>query len=171
VRKSIICSGYRNVSLLLFKDESESTARKVQWERNGVLYPPITPEQKFEGEFLGALDCNPSNIIPSPSYALTPSHDELALGYFMLCYVSGSPFNYLPEIYNTTALPAQDTVTPAILAVSFASLSLRLGSDKLMNYGRIEYSKALTRTNAALASPDTAILDSSLLSVLLLGFY
>lgn len=48
---------------------------------------------------------------------------------------------------------------------------MRVGSDKFMNDARIHYSQALIRTNAALASPNTAILDSSLLSVLLLGLY
>jgi len=89
----------------------------------------------------------------------------------MSSYVPASPFDYLPNIYNTVASTPQDAVSSAVLAASFASLSLRVGSDKLMNYARIHYSEALTRTNAALSSPNTAVLDSSLVSVLLLGLY
>ena len=89
----------------------------------------------------------------------------------MSCYVPASPFDYLPEMYNIAQSTAHDTVTPTVLAASFASLSLQVGSGKLMNDARIHYSEALNRTNAALASSDTATLDSSLISVLLLGLF
>jgi hypothetical protein len=171
LRKSISCFGYRNVSQPIFKDESESTARKVQLEKNGVLYPPILPEQSLEHELLAVTNFNNLNIIPSPARALAPSLEELAVGYFMLSYVPTSPFEYLPEIYNTKASTAQDSISSTVLAASFASLSLHVGNGKLMNYARIHYSEALTRTNTALASSNMAILDSSLLSVLLLGLY
>ncbi|CZR69226.1 uncharacterized protein PAC_19126 [Phialocephala subalpina] len=170
IRKSIICFGYRNVSLLLFKDESDSTARKVQWEKNAELYPPTLPRQRHEHEPLAVTDFN-TDIMPSPSCSLTTSHDELAVGYFMLSYVPASPFYYLPEIYSATALTAQGAVSSIVLAASFASLSLHVGSGQLMNNARMHYSKALTQTNVALASPNTAMLDSSLISVLMLGFY
>lgn len=148
-----------------------STARKVQWERNGVLYPTTLPDQNVEHELLTVPNHDILDTVPSPACPLTPSHSEQALSYFMSCYVPASPFEYLPEIYNGIASTAQDPVLSAVLAASFASLSLRVGSGKLMNDARIHYSKALLRTNAALASPNTAILDSSLISVLMLGFY
>jgi hypothetical protein len=83
MRKSIICFGYRNVTLLLFKDESESTARKVQWEKNGELYPLTLPRQRHEHEFSTVVGFNTADIMPSLTRSLTPSHDELAVGYFM----------------------------------------------------------------------------------------
>jgi hypothetical protein len=171
MRKSIICFGYRNVTLLLFKDESESTARKVQWEKNGELYPLTLPRQRHEHEFSTVVGFNTADIMPSPTRSLTPSHDELAVGYFMSSYVPASPFYYLPEIYSSTASTAQDAVSSAVLAASFASLSLHVGSGQLMDNARIHYSKALAQTNAALASSNTAVLDSSLISVLTLGLY
>lgn len=170
MRKSISCFGYRNVPQLLFRDESHSTARKVQWEKNGELYPPNPPRERHEHEPLAVTDFN-IDIMPPPSYALTPSHHELAVGYFLSSYVPASPFYYLPEIYNTTTLTAQDDVSLTVLATSFASFSLHVGSNQLMNKARMYYSKALTEINVALGSPDTAILDSSLISVLMLGFY
>ena len=170
MRKSIICFGYRDVSLLLFKDESDSIARKVQWEKNGELYPPSLPRQRHEHVPLAITDVN-TDIMPSPSRSLTPFHDELAVRYFMSSYVPGSPFYYLPEIYNGIASTAQDAVSSAVMAASFASLSLHVGSGQLMNNARVHYSKALAQTNVALASPNTATLDSSLISVLLLSFY
>lgn len=89
----------------------------------------------------------------------------------MSSYVPASPFDYLPEIYNTITSTAQDAVSSIVLAASLASLSLHVGSSKLMNYAHSHYSGALIRTNAALASSNTATLDSSLIAVLLLGLY
>lgn len=89
----------------------------------------------------------------------------------MSSYVQASPFNYLPDVFNTLTSTAEDAVSPGILAASFASFSLYASSGELMDYARTHYSKALVRTNVALASPRTAILDSSLISVLLLGLY
>ncbi len=171
LRKSIICFGYRNVLQLLFKDESQSTARKVHWKRNGAIYPPILPEQSPEDRVLTVPNFNNLDGIPSPSCSVTPYYEELAVCYFMSSYVPTSPFEYLPQIYKSTASTAEDSISSTVLAASLASLSLHVGSDKLMNYARIHYSKALTRTNAALNSSKKAILDSSLLSVLLLGLY
>lgn len=89
----------------------------------------------------------------------------------MSSYVPASPFDYLPEIYNTVASNRHSAVSSAVLAASYASLSLRVGSHKLMNNARTHYSEALVRTNLALASSDTATLDSCLVAVLLLGLY
>jgi len=89
----------------------------------------------------------------------------------MSTYIPASPFYYLPEVYNVTAPNAQDAVSSTILAASLASLSLHVGSTQLMENARMYYSKALAQTNAALASPNTAILDSTLISVLTLGLF
>ena len=159
------------MSLLLFKDESESTARKVQWEKNGKLYPLTLPRQSHKYELPGVTNFNTVDIVLSPLYSLTPSYDELAVGYFMSSYIPASPFSYLPEIYDTTASTAQDAIFSTVLAASYASLSLHVGGGQLMTNARMHYSKALAQTNAALASSSTAILDSSLISVLMLGFY
>jgi hypothetical protein len=102
---------------------------------------------------------------------MQPSMEEVAVSYFMSSYVPASPFDYLPDLYHTAKPAAHDTVTPTVLAASFASLSLQVGSGKLMNDARVYYSKALNRINTALASTDTATLDSSLISVLLFGLF
>ncbi|KAH8682798.1 hypothetical protein BGZ60DRAFT_443299 [Tricladium varicosporioides] len=89
----------------------------------------------------------------------------------MSAYIEGSPFDYLHEIYNAIVPNLQDALSSTVLAASLASLSLHTGSTKIMIYARSHYIKALTQTNAALASPKTATLDSSLVAVLMLGFY
>ncbi|KAH7309941.1 hypothetical protein BKA65DRAFT_167940 [Rhexocercosporidium sp. MPI-PUGE-AT-0058] len=170
IRKSIICSGYRKVALLLFKDESESTARKVQWEKNGEIYQPPSTRPTNDFEPITVTLFNHTDL-PSPSRSITPSQDDRALAYFMSSYIPASPFYYLSEVYKTTTPIAQDAVSSTILAASLASLSLHVGSSKLMENARTHYSEALAQTNAALASPNTAILDRTLISVLTLGLF
>jgi Fungal specific transcription factor domain len=170
IRKSIVCFGYRNIPDLLFKDESESTARKVRWG-NGELYAPNILTQSHRHELLPITGSDAIDAIPSPACSLTPSYDEQAISYFMSSFVPSSPFYYLPDIYTTTPPTTRDALSSAILAASFASLSVHTGNGELMNHARLHYSRALTQTNSALASSNTAILDNSLMSVLILGLF
>ena len=162
--------GYRNVPLLLFKDESQSVARKVQFKRNGEVLPPNT---RSSGSKLGLLDLTNEKAFgatPRPTYALAPSSVDLALSYFMRSYIPYSTYDYLPSIFTTTKEVA-DCLSSAVLATALASLSISQDNSELMKYARLFYCKTLTRTNAALASTETALLDSTLVSVLLLGLY
>ncbi|PMD50002.1 uncharacterized protein K444DRAFT_657655 [Hyaloscypha bicolor E] len=136
IRKSIICFGYRN------------------WEKNGEPYLPIPPNQTHEHESIAITEVN-TYVIPSPSSSLTPLYKDLAIGYFMLSYIRGSPFYYITEIDNPAVLTEQDSVFLTVLAALFASLSLYIGN-------------TLTQINIILASLNTAILNSSLISVLIL---
>jgi len=251
--------------LLLFKDETESTARKSQLKRNKAVLPQILPKEGSGLELFAAPGGRALGSVSLPPYSLSPSQEEFAIGYFMSSYIISSPFDYLPVISNTilsnssrartsTPLPfvetpsgcyfderppstftetpirwsltertankssktqseycleertlsetstgwrfvdrkacegkeklipikhqkridvpnAEDAVSSAILAASYASLSVRVGSQKLMTTARKYYMEALTRTNVALSSSDTATLDNCLIAVLLLGLY
>ena len=251
--------------MLLFKDETESTARKSQLKRSKDVLPQILPNEGYGLELFAAPGEKALGSVSSPQYSLSPSQEEFAIGYFMSSYIISSPFDYLPLIYNTvlssssstptsTPVPfvetpsgyyfddkppstftptplrwsltqrtaskssktlseycleerklsetstgwsfvetkagegkeklrpithkqrigvsnAEDAVSSAILAASYASLSVRVGSQKLMNTARKYYMEALGRTNTALTSSDTATLDNCLIAVLLLGLY
>lgn len=97
--------------------------------------------------------------------------DDVALSYFMTSYIMSSPFsNYLPDLYLKNQL-ADDALSSAIHAASFAALALRTGDQQYLNNGRSKYSLALSRTNAALRDPEKAVLDRTLAAVLLLGLF
>lgn len=87
----------------------------------------------------------------------------------MTAFVPASPFEYLPEVHRVT--PCDSALAAAITASSFASLSLRLNNNELLDAARTNYAVALSRTNQALASPEDAILDNTLIAVLLLGLF
>ncbi|ORY15328.1 hypothetical protein BCR34DRAFT_598566 [Clohesyomyces aquaticus] len=117
-------------------------------------------------------DCFTSEVVPYVQRPMVlPSYSDLALGYFMTSYVPASPFEYLPEIYRLADASTQDALSTAILAASYASFSLSVSSSDLASQALAHYSRAISLTNAAIASPSAAILDSTLVSVLLLGLF
>ncbi|KAK3938955.1 hypothetical protein QBC46DRAFT_316699 [Diplogelasinospora grovesii] len=104
-----------------------------------------------------------------PQFSLAQPDTDVAMAYFMTCFVMTSPFEYLPGLYQRSN--ANQVLASAVLASSFASLALRFESPSLMKRARTAYAEALRKTNAALASPEDAILDTTLVSVLLLGLF
>lgn len=93
------------------------------------------------------------------------------MAYFMSAYIVSSPFEgYLAGLYIKDAEP-EDALSSAIHAASFAAFGQRIRDINCMEASRRKYAVALTRTNAALACPESAILDKTLAAVLLLGVY
>ncbi|KAI5458313.1 putative C6 transcription factor [Mariannaea sp. PMI_226] len=89
----------------------------------------------------------------------------------MTSFIISSPFEeYLPYLYNSDPL-SQDAVSTAIRASSLATFALRVRDSRHMRTARSHYALALARTNASLANPEEALLDSTLAAVLLLGLF
>jgi hypothetical protein len=88
------------------------------------------------------------------------------LAYFMQSFAPTSPFSYLPGFWFS--LVEDEGVRLAVHGPALATLALNSNRPELMNVARSYYSKALARTNKALSCPQLAILDSTLLIVLLL---
>ncbi|RFU80694.1 c6 zinc finger domain-containing [Trichoderma arundinaceum] len=89
----------------------------------------------------------------------------------MTSYIASSPFSeYLQDLYLEDE-GADDALSAAIYAASFATFALRTRNHKYLNKGRNKYSLALSRTNNALKDPKGAVLDRTLASVLLLGLF
>lgn len=95
--------------------------------------------------------------------------EDIALGYFMVTYAPTTSFDYLPGIWSTLAVG--EIAMVATYAPALASLALESQHPELMTLARSHYSKALTQTNKALRDPQRAVLDSTLLSVLLLAAF
>lgn len=89
----------------------------------------------------------------------------------MSAYIVSSPFEaYLSELY-TTNTKLDDALSSAIHAASFAAFSQRIRDPHCLEASRRRYALALTRTNASLACPQSAVLDKTLAAVLLLGLF
>lgn len=91
------------------------------------------------------------------------------MGYFMVSYAPTSPFSYLPGLWFTLA--GNENVRLAIQAPALASLANESRQADLMRRARSHYSKALAQTNKALSDPQLAVLDGTLLCVLLLSAF
>ncbi|KAK2056129.1 C6 zinc finger domain-containing protein [Colletotrichum caudatum] len=159
LRKQITCPGYRDPSDFYFRDETANAAFKVA----GTL---------------ATLDVSPRPPPAEPSsgsglvryQTMSQPMDDLARTYFMREYIASSPFEYLPRLCPY-GLQNNDALSASILAASFASLSLKVSEPKMMKLARIHYASALSQTNQALGSPKSAVEDSTLAAVLLLGLF
>ncbi|KAH7140274.1 hypothetical protein B0J13DRAFT_557460 [Dactylonectria estremocensis] len=178
-RQKITCPGYRDSSQLRFRDETGVIAHKVQIAKKKRSYLPATPS---------AITSSPSGSETSPLAAVSESQDDVediplsplcldilaeptAITYFMTSFIIASPFEeYLPDLYQTDPL-ANDAVSSAIRATSFATFALRVRDASYMKTARSNYAIALAQTNAALESPQAAVLDRTLAAILLLGLF
>ena len=101
----------------------------------------------------------------SPSLQLV----TISLAEFMSSYVPQSPYDYLTDISSSEAL--EISLCPQIQAASLAMAACKLKDFRILAASRNVYATALSNTNIALRHPNTAIRDSTLVSVLLLGLY
>jgi hypothetical protein len=146
-----VCPGYPDPVSIHFRNETASVTRRVQEKKGRKLRSPRT-------HFLDDQNGHISNLVTIP--------EDIALAYFMLSFAPTSPFSYLPSFWFDLA---QDkSVCFAVNGTALASLALGSNRSELMHLARSYYSKALARTNNALSCPQLAILDSTLLNVLLL---
>jgi hypothetical protein len=130
--------------------------RRVQEKRGWKLRSPIRSHFSEEGN---------RNIL---SLAIKP--EDVALAHFMLSFAPTSPFSYLPSFWFG-GLAEDESVRLALNGPALAVLALDSNRWELMSLARSYYSRALARTNNALSSPQLAVLDSTLLSVLLLAAF
>lgn len=158
----IVCPAYRDPLDQMFRDETTIVTKRAQKSSRQTAEPVgcqmITPTSPRSVE----KPC-------APRSSLTQPIEDVALAHFMLSYIPGSHFMYLPELYGPAgkgaALPA------TVHAASIARLAWELGESTLMGQARRSYAKALAETNAALSNPSTATSDAVLVSVLLLSLY
>ncbi|OBT52527.1 hypothetical protein VE04_07129 [Pseudogymnoascus sp. 24MN13] len=168
-RKRIECPGYRHTNELRIRDETESVARKVlkparakgdlfQGSQPDIPYPDVSIATRQHLHF-GSLSI------------LNTATDNNAICYFMSSYIVSCPFQeYLPGLYARCNLD-EDALSSSVRAASFATFAQRSGHPGYMAEGGRSYVLALSRTNAALANPTTALLDQTLASILLLGVF
>jgi hypothetical protein len=137
---------------MLFRNETASVTRRVQEKRGRRLRSPTRKHFSDEG------NRHISRLATRP--------EDVALAYFMLSFAPTSPFSYLPSFW--IGLAEDEDVRLAVNGFALASLALDSNRSELMSSARKYYSEALARTNKALGCPQIAVLDSTLLNVLLL---
>lgn len=168
----VTCPGYANTLDASFHDESQSVPRKysenVNRSRSGrntpAISPPIEDSSKLSLATFGSeLDCS------LLGRSLRPSVQSVALKFFLTTYCDGSRFMYLPSLYSEAG--AESLLHIAIEAAALSSLAGELREAAVLQNARKYYVKALKGVNEALTDPRRAVMDSTLVVVLVLGLY
>ncbi|KIW10816.1 hypothetical protein PV08_10115 [Exophiala spinifera] len=181
LRLHIPCYGYRDTQELNVRDETTHVVQRARNNRqqrrkskpqSEVLHTSSTdrslrfsPHSLDEDHGKGGVGRQRPPRQPMVLSLAAPSA-EIALGYFLSVFAETSSFSYLPAYLP--ALRDDADIMEAVYAPSLAALSLHYGSHRLMCEARSCYARALRQTNEALSERRTAVLDKTLLCVLLL---
>lgn len=149
-RQGIVCSGYRKVTGLRVVDQSEETASRVVGQNRN--------------SHRGLVSMSPLSVL-----SLLPTMEDQASCYFFTRYVPDSHFFYLPGIYSRKELA--NPLTTCVQAVAVASFANQQSSSTLMRKAMRYYASALRDINAVIKSPTPALLDSTIVAILLLGLF
>lgn len=113
------------------------------------------------------LESSLNRISLHSSLSLIP--EDVAETFFLTAYAAASPTAHLPDLADTLA--TEGLSASALHAPALAVLSRELGQPSLMALARRHYSAAIQQTNLALASPQLAVKDATIASVLLLALF
>ncbi|KAH7186005.1 uncharacterized protein B0J16DRAFT_145653 [Fusarium flagelliforme] len=153
-RMDIARCEYRSLRVLKIKDETLKVTEKSR-QRNQVV------ENRSQGPIHDVVE-PVTKSVPLPLEAT-------ALGYFFFIFSRSGTFAYLPEF--SSSLVKDDNVTQALCASALGSMALQHRDDNLSRIARQYYARSLVQTNQLLSQPETAVLDSTLLCVLLLSAF
>lgn len=146
---------YRSLRILRIKDETRKVNEKHR--RNQAL-----------GNHPEALRPTHDVVNPVPENLPIPL-EATALGYFFSIFSRSGTFAYLPEF--SSSLVKDDTITQALCASALGSMALQHRDNSLLRMARQYYARSLAETNRLLSKSETAVLDSTLLCVLLLSAF
>ncbi|KAL1793176.1 hypothetical protein ACET3X_008158 [Alternaria dauci] len=174
------CHGYRDPVSLMFKNESHVVAKKAEkrYEELAKSKEPTTPWRRGEPAKTRSMQrMYPVRIPPSAGTIVQPSPnvDARAQGYFLANYAGtadfpqGGQFEWIPQLLSRPDV--EGSLRESFRALSLAVFSNAVKSPAVMQKARIAYVSALEETNKALISHETAVKDSTVVSVILLGLY
>ncbi|KAL2024893.1 hypothetical protein VTK56DRAFT_3592 [Thermocarpiscus australiensis] len=162
-RAGLQCPGFRDLGDLMFRDESQRIIRRAQH-----VARPQSPSH-FSTEISPPNCC----IFPAISQPL----DELAASFFFTKYYScsGPPFSAGND--RTWLADTYCKVTPGhalqsiIQAAGMAGLANVFHAPHVVPKSQEQYGRALAALQRVLSNPIESLTDTTLMTVLLLGFY
>ncbi|KAL2830985.1 hypothetical protein BJY01DRAFT_260684 [Aspergillus pseudoustus] len=159
------CSGYQDLHALRFFDQTEAVATKAQ----------ARAAQKREAEAeaaAAAADRTVAVALQLPIAHVPTSIHEQAMSHSLRCYVGTDQgrgiLSYLPELLKTDP---SDALLSTLRAIGLSSISRLHNLPGLKRSAGEEYCLALRATNRDLQHASTAVSDSTLATVVLLGLY
>jgi Fungal specific transcription factor domain len=113
----------------------------------------------------------PGQDLPLPlATPLSFDVEDFALTFFLGTYISGSRWDYVPTLFDSTTSP-DAPFNLSVKASALASLSQELESWEIASIGRKYYARALKSTNEALACKSQAVQNETLASILVLSLF
>lgn len=180
-----LCEGYRDITNLMFHDESAKVIKKVNAEQGARRRQAQNGKSSSSASTSGASSSNTSPVLSpkAPSMASTsralelalrlppvpnvsPATDDLAIGYFFDKYV----FKYEDRRDHWYIEDGNGCLLAAIKALGTAGIMKQTGAAP-SSEARKHYLSALQLTNSALRSPEDAKRDSTLLAIVILGIF
>jgi hypothetical protein len=176
---------------MMFKNESEVVAKKAEKRYEKLAKQNPAPKKKeaeldfsewsFNRDWLSTRTGTyvvPYTRYPTPesmTREIVPSIEDQALGFFIGNYVAQPtivPRGQFEWVMELLAEPdTEDILRSSVHAASLAGFANATKSPTIMQQAQAAYGSALRMTNDALRVKETAIKDSTLIAVIMLGMY
>ncbi|KAJ9144280.1 Fungal specific transcription factor domain-containing protein [Pleurostoma richardsiae] len=179
------CPGYRDLTDVVFRDDTERIIRRSRRHGSGG---EDSPEALHDTTGESSLVSSPSTVqthsTPRPAFCCSPASipaivtqpiDDIATHFFFVNYTTtGPPYTQRYLAWLTQACWGNSSTNPTravIEAFGMAGICNIFHAPQLMPKTRELYGRALAATNRALRDPIGVKADTTLLSVLFLGGY
>jgi hypothetical protein len=161
MRIAVLCFGYRTAPPFIIKDE---TVKVIQRARRDYRRLPAKDRDTGLAARLAVRTtaCLLTKDVSLPLQAT-------AMGYFFSVFARSGTFAYLPE-YGAP-LVEDGEIMQAFCASALGSMALQYRNDDLSLAARRYYTATLASVNRDLASPNSMVLDSTLLRILMLSAF
>ncbi|KAF2627309.1 hypothetical protein BU25DRAFT_393161 [Macroventuria anomochaeta] len=166
VKAGRICPGYRNAVDLLFHDESAKVVRKSKGQpsRSTSTSTPIE-------NAVAAQSLTPVNLT---NFVVYQPWDDLGVHFFMSNYVGTDPavsqLHYLPDFYARSGY-ATSSLQKTIIASGLAGYARTARRADLIEQSTRTYVAAIRDINTTLSSPQTAVQDTTLMSIMMAAMF
>ena len=168
------CPGYRDQLDLIFRDQSDVTANKVQQASPNVAKYPKHATPNWHKELARSVPLELVKNADAPAKPIHVPYVDQAASFFFKTYDSEaaesvkSVYRCIPYLYDAFQDSALSSV---ITALGLAGLSRYWNAPNMMSHATSNYYTALRQIRTDLQDPVAVKTDQTLLSVYLLGLY
>lgn len=198
IRSGKECHGYRDVLSMMFRDETAVVAKKAKKRYEALArQTPLSSSDPQERQLSRTSSSQESTVIwtdveahllvppvssilgyPTPesmTREITPSIEDQAMGFFISNHVSQPglvPRGQYEWLLEAMSQPGcEEILRNSANAACLAGLANSTKNSVIMAKAQAAYGSALRMTNKALQFRETAVKDSTLMSVIMLGLY
>ena len=185
IRARRVCRGYRDLTDMMFRDESQALSAKRQRLANAKKPRPAVSSTPPKETDLAVV--NSSSIPPKPQFnCLNPnaisfltdlgtSAEEQAACFFFRNYVleeekfHNGNFQYLSDLYACEEIG--ESLAETVACLGLVGLAGFWKASNIMSSAKAKYNSALRLVSSRLRSVEEAKSDQTLVAVMLLGLY